>query len=226
MENWIQKIIPKWILKNLKLLLALTVTITVTVTIVINVHPPPNPPQNPPPTKDWVTQDVTATDSFGRKINLLIAILSQEKRWMLGSVNMLENNEPFDVFFPQYLKKLPAIYDCSEFIAVGVASQEGSSKYEFSRADKRADKILEILRPICGGRNLYKLNLGKYSTVKSESETSGQRRVIIIGIKNRDPAMTIEDIKYALYGGLQKQVGAKLGLQIVEYSNFYFTNPS
>jgi len=173
----------------------------------------------------WETQNIHSTDSKGRKIEFIIAILSQEKRWELGSSDFLENHQSFNEFFPGYLSILPTLDSCSELIAVGVASQEGTKQNEFYRADKRADKILEILRPISNGKNLYKLNLGKFSSSNIPGETSGQRRVIICGIKNRNKEMTTDNIKYALYEGLKKQMKDKLGLELSEYSDFYFSNP-
>lgn len=174
----------------------------------------------------WETQRFHTTDSLGRKIEFEISILSQEKRWEFGNSEYLENHQLFDEFFPEYLKKLSTINDCMELISIGVASQEGKVQDEFTRADKRADKILEILRPISKGKILYKLNLGRYSSIKLDSDTSKQRKVIIGGIKKRDPAMTFNDIRYALFNELKKEMEEKLGLSLSDYNDFYFTNPN
>lgn len=172
----------------------------------------------------WKEKYFSSHDEKGRKIEFVIAFLTAEKRWKIGSSEYFENGEKFDSSFPKYLRSLSNIEYCKDIIAVGLASEEGDIDYEYNRADKRGDKIIEILRPIVKDKNLYKLNLGKHNNT-NQNETSSQRRIIIIGITKRQNEMTITDIKFALNEKLRKIMKQEIGLELNNYTSFELTNP-
>ncbi len=224
--------IKKFIKKNIdfKALFGLTIAITITITITYNINLNKDKDEyNKIYDKDskltWETYKITHKDSRGNKLRFLVAILSQEKRWAFGSSEMLENNQNFDNHFQKYFSLLPSLNDCNEFFAIGVASHEGSTKTEFCRADRRADKILEALRLVTRNKILYKLNLGKFKNRSDKFDSSSERRVIVGAIYERDNDMTLDDIKLALYEALEKNLKDKLGFSLFDYNDFEFTQP-
>lgn len=191
-----------WLLTGL-----ITVTIYFYLTVNINI---------------WTYQEVEGV-SNGKAAKFRIAIVTQEYRWKFASSDSIETGS-IENKLPDLLDKIRGFEEAKGIIAVGAASQEGSTNQEIVRADRRADNILLILREhrISYRKGLYKLNLGQYHSViekKTIEETSIQRRVIIIAVLSSDPRMNFEEFRDALQKALSKSE-LKVSIQTNAYSNF------
>lgn len=160
-----------------------------------------------------------------KKAKFRIAIVTQEYRWKFESSDSIETglvkNE-----LPELLENLKGFDNMIGLIAVGTASQEGNMNQEVLRADKRADNIVAVFRQteLADEKEIYKLNLGQYLQKEpstSIDETSVQRRLIIIGIRQRDKSMNFEEMGEALKNALQKS-SLKYTVETKSYSNFDF----
>lgn len=186
-------------------------------------EPAPPPPATGPVFEKnghWETHRASCHDGAGREANFVLAVLAQEDRWVYGDVDNLESGPVLDKL-PSYLAVLPELWNAKELVAVGTASEEGSRASEEARAIRRADNILKVLRPIAGQRPLYRLSLGQHDKGHRGSETSDQRRVILIGIQDREPLMTFLDIKQCLRSKLG--VYERFSFNIGDYSAFDFS---
>ncbi len=170
----------------------------------------------------WTYQEVEGM-SNGMVAKFRLAIITQEYRWKFASTDSIEigclKNE-----LPNLLDHVSGFQNSKGIIAVGTASQEGSTSQEIVRADRRADNCLLILRThkISRDKELYKLNLGQYlADVQSKTinETSVQRRVILVAVISADPRMTFYEFQDALHLALDKSE-LKVTIQRKAYSNF------
>jgi hypothetical protein len=179
----------------------------------------PSAPGNPQRSGQWSTFPTSGEDEKGRRADFLIEVLAQEDRWKLRETEQLESG-PVDRVLPPYLKSLEKLDKAKGVIVVGTASQEGGLLSEEGRADHRADRLLKLVKPITGLKKTYKLNLGQHSTdhAADTSDTSYQRRVIIIDILENDPEMSVADIRAALLNALSKE--KKYSFDAVRYSKF------
>ncbi len=228
-----------WWLKILTTILsgaAIYLTITFTVKICSNnkvkiSNPIPKKIDKPIPEKinlcncpeTWNEIPCEGEDSLGHKAKFVIAILTEEEKWDYGSDTTLEKSGNFRKNFKIYLKSLPYIQENSGFICVGTASKDGSKSSQHDLAGSRAEEIIYSVRPFSTKHNdIFKLNLGKYST--SEKDISDQRRVIVIGILKKDLSMDEASIKKACYNALKEQLKSAIKLDIDNYSHFEFTS--
>jgi hypothetical protein len=143
-----------------------------------------------------------------KKAKFKIAIVTQEYRWKFENSDSIETGS-IKAELPELLDDLKGFNKMIGLIGVGTASQEGIMNQEVSRADRRADNIVAVFRQtdLASNKEIYKLNLGQYLVkvpTTSVAETSVQRRVIIIGILQRDNAMNFDEMKEALKDALQK----------------------
>jgi hypothetical protein len=161
-------------------------------------------------------------DHAGREAQFLVAALTRDYRWREGETQYVESG-PIQSVLPEYLRELADLGEAKEVIAVGTASQEGDRRIEVDRADRRADAIIEVLRPITGSKPLYKLNLGQHVPT-SARDTSYQRRVVIIDVMVRPLGMTEADLKEALLDALGYE--EERSFEAVRYSTFDFSEVS
>jgi len=170
----------------------------------------------------WDTEDIS-TIINGKKAEFKIAVLTQEYRWALGKEDYLENGKSFDEL-GQLVDNFPSFKNAIGLIAVGVASQENfeNRKREENRAEVRADNIINMLKMknYLQSKNLYVLNLGQFTSYFTDSETSYQRRIIIIGIMQQDKSMSFEEIEQSVKQAIIKSNG--LAFDKDKYSKFEF----
>lgn len=196
-----------------KILIGSLISIAITIKIIININ-----------LNFWKVEDVEAREN-GKLAKFRVAIITQEYRWKFESSDSIETGLVMNEL-PNLLDNLKGFNDMIGLIGVGAASQEGNLNQEIIRADKRADNIISVLRQneLTENKELYKLNLGKYLIEElnvSINATSVQRRLIIIGIKERERTMSFEEMKKALQKALQKS-SLKYTLDTKSYSNFDF----
>lgn len=179
-------------------------------------HPVPEAPE----ARRWEKQEGTCQDQSGRKVEFVLAILDQEHRWVKESWVALETGS-VEAELPKYLASLSEMSIAKEIVAVGTASEEGSQSNELERADRRADSLLRIIRPMADSRPLYKLSLGQHERTGDGPDTGYQRRVIVIALMDLDTAMEFEDIKRCLYSELTK--AGRFSFKIADYWEFVFS---
>jgi hypothetical protein len=170
-------------------------------------------------------EDITG-EANGKKATFRVAYLTQEKRWQYGSETTLNDGTMLCDNIKEKLPHFPNFEKAIGLIAVGTASQEGENQeIEELRADRRADAILFNIRDnsIAVNKELYKLNLGQFKEKRNldKQETAYQRRVIIIGILEKDSTMSITETKTALRNALIDSEGLKYDTD--KYSKFDFT---
>lgn len=136
-------------------------------------------------------------DDEGRKASFRIMLFSDEFRWRINSFDQLERAGRRPQFTPEMKAVLNSAVEIitvgasSEEIPGGVAFAEGRAKEE-QRAARRAEKIAvwvreAINRPI----QVRKLNVGHHTPTGS-SDTSTQRRVIIILVLDQEEGANID----------------------------------
>lgn len=158
-----------------------------------------------------------------RNYKFRVVYLTREKKWKFESTEYLETNEKIAEVLPPFLKKIPDFQKVIGVISVGLASQEGDNlKVEEARAVDRADKIADILRTTNYAKELYTLSLGKYLLNENVDKnlTGYQRRVIVIGIMEKEEGLKKGEIERALRLALKDIEG--LNFSTERYSKFTF----
>lgn len=164
-------------------------------------------------------------EANGKRALFRIAYLTQEKKWKFENESELNDGSLLSDNIKQNLPKFPNFSVAQGIVCVGTASQEGDKEKEELRADRRADAILFNVRinTISSDKELYKLNLGQYRGDRnlSTTETDYQRRVILVGIMEKDSKMNFDELKTALKNGLNDSKG--LDYNTERYSKFQLT---
>jgi len=174
---------------------------------------------------DCETEDIVVGKGK-EKIRFKVVYLSQEKRWEFASNSKLTNGQDIESFLQSYLPRIPNFETSIGLISVGLASQEGELKEEEIRAGERADAILSSFRVLnfSSSKELYKLNLGQYRNGKKKDvdkkKTAHQRRVILIGIMEKEENMSTKKISAKLKAALEDSERLNFDTRI--YSQYEF----
>lgn len=163
-----------------------------------------------PPTPPEVTHDLTVNnspDNKGRVASFRILLFSDEFRWRLNSFDEIEHSASQPNFTPEMkavlnsAEEIIAIGASSEELPIGVSFDVGRAQEE-RRAARRAEKIAvwvreAINRPI----PVRKLNVGYHKPTGNRSDTSDQRRVVIILVlKHEDGTNLDQSLRAAMAG--------------------------
>jgi hypothetical protein len=157
---------------------------------------------------------VEGTDSQGRTAEFNVAVLSREYKWQLASSYQVKYNDqllPLDALQSnleaegiQRIMENP-----SQVISVGTASCEGSQVQEERRAFERSKQIQllakKLFSRVSSVQNYRLLNLGQFrrdDCNPNQDETSYQRSVILIGVKQATPGVILDE---ALRSRLEKK---------------------
>lgn len=157
---------------------------------------------------------VEGTDSQGRTAEFNIAVLSREYKWQLGSSYQVKYNDqllPLDALQSNLeaegIQKI--MENPNQVISVGTASCEGTGAQEERRAFERAKQIQllakKLFRNVSSVQNYRLLNLGQFQRDdcnSNQDETSYQRSIIIIGVKQQTPGVILDE---ALRSRLEKK---------------------
>ncbi|MCP9769411.1 hypothetical protein EGI22_16025 [Lacihabitans sp. LS3-19] len=162
----------------------------------------------------------------GKKAKFRIAYITQEKRYMLDSVNRLTDLSTASEVIRNFIPIFPEVSQSKALIAVGTASQEGENRErEEQLARSRADTMMFQLKsiPLSNQKELYLLNLGQFTQQidLNSDETDYQRRMIMIGIMEKDERLTVSQIGQCLQNAVQSPNG--LNFNTNNYSLFNFT---
>lgn len=158
-----------------------------------------------------VSQDVTvrnAADQLGRQASFRVLLFTDEFRWRLASHDVLEDGS----LQPSFTPAMKAVLDSArEIICVGASSEElqGGVSYadgvarEEQRAARRAEQTAvwvrqALSRPV----PVRKLNVGYHAPTRGATDTSDQRRMVIILVINNDPGA---DIDQALRAAMKRE---------------------
>lgn len=166
-------------------------------------QPPPPPPPPPPPDPNWDKGPAGQVDLF---------VLSQEKRWELGTTKVVDAGGEAVEDMRAKLKLLlwQLRMDYGDLIAVGTASCEGILGREGRRAGDRSDQLVDWLREALADlddpepRQIYRLNLGKFRECNglSPDQTDDQRRVIVLAIRNKKHGLSPDALEKRLWEDL------------------------
>lgn len=160
---------------------------------------------------------ISGVDKKGNNVVFKVQILNDKFSWKLGNEEIIQlNGEDVDVsnYFnsPEYLNEF---VDAQYIICVGNSSHEGRKEKEVERAKRRGEKLAEIISKSLPNKieKIKNLNLG--INLKSNSESSYQRRLIVILVLKSKKIANIQDaLQNAL---LQNEI---LPFSIKNYSNF------
>jgi hypothetical protein len=155
-----------------------------------------------PPTPPEVARDITVTDAKdlqGRSASFRILLFSDEFRWRLSSYEATEEG----AVFPGFTDEMKAVLDSArEIICVGASSEElaagtslkaGRAQEEW-RAGRRAERIAVWVRQgLSAPIPVRKLNIGHHAPTKGSTNTSDQRRVVIILVLDHDKDANIDE---------------------------------
>ena len=154
-----------------------------------------------PPTPPEIAHDVmmkNAPDDAGRRATFRLMLFTDEFRWKLSSTASLENG----LVEPEFTDAMKAVLDnAKEIICVGASSQElpagvpleQARAAEERRAARRAEQTAvwvrkALTRPI----PIRKLNVGHHAPTARVSDTSDQRRMVIILVLERDDQTNLD----------------------------------
>jgi hypothetical protein len=154
-------------------------------------------PQPPEVASDLIVRN--AKDEQGRRASFRVLLFTDEFRWRMSSYESLESRLEEPTFTPE----MKAVLDkAREIIVVGASSEEivpGLSlevgrKREEERAGKRAERIAmwvrqALSRPV----PVRKLNVGHHVPTGKASDTSDQRRVVIIIVLDREDGTNVDE---------------------------------
>jgi hypothetical protein len=175
----------------------------------------------------WQYEFVPGKSLSGKKALFSLMYITHEKRWKYGSDKELYDGSKLETVIHHDLPMFDLFAPSIGLVAVGVSSQEGSVKEnEIRRAESRAGHVYYLLKTmgdVARGKEMYKLNLGQYSTDTfsvSADQTSYQRRVIVMGIMEKDPSMTKEELIESVKDALPYSIG--VDFDVKKYSSFYF----
>ena len=171
---------------------ALLLTTIVQATRVVRFLPP-KPPE--------IAHDVVmrnAPDSSGRKATFRLLLFTDEFRWRMSSTASLEDGR----MEPQFTDAMKAVLNnAREIICVGASSQELPPGVPFEqgvaaeerRAARRAEQIaVWVRKAVSKPIPIRKLNVGYHAPKPATSNTSDQRRVVIILVLERDDQANLD----------------------------------
>ncbi|MEM1057543.1 MAG: hypothetical protein AAGI52_18655 [Bacteroidota bacterium] len=168
--------------------------------VTVNIHCADSPPDDIPPIDGPGFSERRECVEAGCVTAVipdpLVVDVLQDAFWVLESVTELERGPIGDWYAVGIVNA--AFYDAADaVVAVGMASEEGDPEIERNRARRRADQILNTLRPRAE-KKLYRLLLGQYARKTGRGDTFDQRRALVLGIREVDDGMERQDIENAL----------------------------
>lgn len=154
-------------------------------------------PQPPEVASDLIVRN--AKDEQGRRASFRVLLFTDEFRWRMSSYESLESRLEEPAFTPE----MKAVLDkAREIIVVGASSEEivpGVSlevgrKREEVRAGKRAERIaMWVRQALSKPVPVRKLNVGHHMPTAKASDTSDQRRVVIIIVLDREDGTNVDE---------------------------------
>jgi len=154
------------------------------------------PPQPPEIKHDIVMRN--AKDSSGRSATFRLMLFTDEFRWKLSSTASLEDGR----VEPEFTDAMKAVLNnAKEIICVGASSQElppgvpleQARASEERRAGRRAEQTaVWVRKALSRAIPIRKLNVGHHAPTAHSSDTSDQRRMVIILVLERDDQTNLD----------------------------------
>jgi hypothetical protein len=162
------------------------------------------PPKVEVTTVRWgeaVVFPISGVDAAGRRAAFEVAVLPKEYTWArkddkhLAKDGRTLNDLEVQALFADDFRA--GIAKSGDVIGVGVASQEGDVTEEAGRAARRASTAGTWLSAARGdGAAIWELNLGQYKgscASADRADTSWQRPVIMIGVRDKDDGVNLAE---------------------------------
>lgn len=153
------------------------------------------------PTPTEVVEDVVvrhAEDAEGRRASFRILLFTDEFRWRINSSDLLDTPSGR----PQFTEEMKRVLnEAREIICIGASSEEipGGVTYEVGRlteerrAARRAEQIAIWVREVLSKPiPVRKLNVGHHTPTGRATDTSDQRRVVIVLVLEHDDQANID----------------------------------
>lgn len=150
--------------------------------------------------------DIRGVDEENKIAVYRIISVSRNYYWKYGSSKFVIDSEgveiPIEIKLKENLKG-KTLKGLTDIIAVGTASCVGNKEEENTRAQERAENIISWLEGIELPQQLdhiYLLNLGQYDVPCRGKEEKRQRKVIIIGVVEKEPGVNVrQSFRNALF---------------------------
>lgn len=167
---------------------------------------------SPSQIEDWtLSPPKNITDEAGKSATIQLMVLSKDFSWVLESHTRVERNgqiiEDFKTKHLQTPGIAGAMLKYPEIIAVGAASSEGAShdpERERERAQRRADELqLWIKESVSATTPLYSLSLGYFIGDTKTVDSTSQRKIVIIGVKEKTPGINLNNALRKALGSME-----------------------
>jgi hypothetical protein len=148
-----------------------------------------------------VVYPIEGVDKAGRRARFDVVLLTKQYTWLWGSdvylmkdALSLSQDEIVKTVLGGELKA--GLSRSSEVIAVGVASQEGATSTELTRAQRRAETSAKWLKQVLPPTaKVSLLNLGQYKADcgAAGQDSSWQRPFMTIGVREQDQGVVLTE---------------------------------
>jgi hypothetical protein len=166
-----------------------------------DLAPKPMEKAEPPIVDEWTFPPPRKiSDSTGKTATIQLMVLSKDFSWVLERHDSVERHGKVVENFKKEHLQSPGISGAMlkylELIAVGAASAEGAlhnAERERTRAKLRAEELqLWIKESVSVTTPLHTLSLGYFKGNKNSPESSAQRKIVIIGVKEKTPGINLK----------------------------------
>lgn len=148
-----------------------------------------------------VVYPIEGVDKSGRRARFDVVLLTKQYTWLWGSDlylmkdgGSLSQEDIVKTVLGGELKS--GLSRSREVIAVGVASQEGASNTELTRARRRAETSAKWLKQVLPATaKVSQLNLGQYKADcgAAGQDSSWQRPFMMIGVREQDQGVVLTE---------------------------------
>jgi hypothetical protein len=145
-------------------------------------------------------------DAMAKKAKFEISIISRECCWAYESTtDVVLNGKPIELTSFFQTPGLQARFkEAKDIIAIGAASEQGSTEREYKRSAERANQLVHWLRQAATPEsvNLWTLSLGKHDNAGhlDKEESANQRSIVIVSVIDKDEDV---NLKAALRNALE-----------------------
>lgn len=174
---------------------------------------------------EWDSISTISQDNNGKKVTILIHMLSGEYRWVYTSSTEIElGDEKKDLRL--HIQGLD-VSKSKIIVAVGMASVEGDFDKQSVLSEERTDKLISLIKEELKPRApVHGLSLGRYIDEKTKSNpraTSNQRRVVVMEVLDYEEGIILKEAVYnALVGA--RNSSAPIPFDVRNYKDRNYTD--
>jgi len=180
------------------------------------------------PDPSWQVIPRQFIDAQGRKVEFEELVMSRDFTWKFKDAHIVEYAGHPEEMLPHLSSPgiSPNLRRAIALLAVGAASEEGTTEKEEARAQERAEQLQKwIKEAVPGTASLYTLSMGQFtgrpSDIPSDTfRTAPERRVVVIGIVKTDGGIDFNSREFK--DALRKQLATDKAypFQLSDYSRF------